>query len=246
MISVLARTAVLVELLAKAGAAGHALRDIAARASLPPATATRLLHDLCELGWADQQGLRGRYRLGPHLQALGERRHYRGRLLAAATPVLTALARRQQARVVLAVLRRGRRLALLELGDDSLPNLSERDDLYASASGRMLIAQLPWRLRRRLIEAAGLPGTGQWPEAATWSELNSQCAEARRRGWCENHPRGNLVGVGVAVPDDEGGVAAIGVAVERARWGRTVIDAARRAAAQITRRLDAAASTPSG
>lgn len=93
MISVLARAAALVEQLAAAGAGGLALREAAARAALPPATATRLLHNLCILGWAwaDQQGQRGRYRLGPRLEALANRRPYHGRLVAAATSVLARL-----------------------------------------------------------------------------------------------------------------------------------------------------------
>lgn len=239
MIGVLARAAVLIERLAAAGAGGLALREAAAQAGLPPATATRLLHDLCLLGWADQQGLRGRYRLGPRLEELSGRQPYHGRLVAAAAPVLDRLSVRHQVRVVLAVLRRDRRLALIERGHEEGVRSRERDDLYASASGRMLVAQLGWRDRQRLVATKGLPGPGQWRAAQTWPELNAACREARRQGWIINDPTGPLIGIGVAIPDGDGGLAAIGVALERTRWGPGIIAATRRAAATIARRLGA-------
>lgn len=236
MIAVLARAAALVERLAAAGADGIELRAIADRAGLPPATATRLLHDLCALGWADQDGPRGRYRLGPALEALSGQRPYHGRLAAAAAPVLRRLAARHRVRAVVAVLRRGRRVPLVEVGLEDVARLRERDDLWASASGRMLVAQLDWRARRRLVAAIGLPSATAWPAVRTWAELNAACGEARRRGWIEHRPRGPFVGIGLPLPDDEG-VAALGVAAERERWDATLVGAARRAAQTIRRRM---------
>ncbi len=239
MISVLARAAALVEQLAAAGAGGLALREAAARAGLPPATATRLLHDLCILGWADQQGQRGRYRLGPRLEALVNRQPYHGRLVAAATPVLARLAGRQRYRCVLAVLRENRRIVLIEHHGSETAKLQERDDLYGSASGRMLVAQLGWRDRQRLVAAIGLPQAGQWREASDWPGLHTACATARRQGWIINDPAGPFIGIGLPVPDAEGGIAALGVAVEKARWRPAVVASACRAAATISRRLGA-------
>jgi len=235
MISVLARAASLIAHLAAAGAGGLALREAATRARLPPATATRLLHDLCKLGWADQQGQRGRYRLGPRLEALANRKPYHGRLVAAATPVLARLAGRQHYRCVLAVLREGRRIALIQHRESRTAKLHESADLYASASGRMLVAQLDWRERKRLVATIGLPQVGQWREATDWPSLNAACAEARRHGWIINNPVGPLIGIGLPVPDAEGGIAALGVAVEKTRWCPVVVADACRAAAAIRR-----------
>ncbi len=224
--------------LAAVGAEGAPLHAVAAMARLPQATASRLLHDLDELGLVDQAGPRGRYRLGPRLSSLGERRAYRGRLLAAAIPCLERLRHRHDASVVLAVLRGPHRLILYEAGFGRHGRLEERDDLYHGANGRMLVAQLPWRRRRHLVATMGLPRPGQWPGVATWSELGEACAEARRRGWIEHHPRAHpLSAIGVPVPDDEGGVAAIGIAVRRSRWSPAVVHAALRSATAIARRM---------
>lgn len=241
MISVLARAASLVEQLAAAGAGGLALREAAARAGLPPATATRLLHDLCLLGWADQQGQRGRYRLGHRFEALALRQPYHGRLVAAAAPVLARLAGRQRYRCVLAVLREGRRIALIQHHAGETARLEERADLYASASGRMLVAQLDWLERKRLVAAIGLPRVGQWRDATDWPSLNAVCAEARRRGWIINDPPGQLIGIGLPIPDADGGIASLGVAVEKSRWRPAVVAAACRAAAVIRRAIQASA-----
>lgn len=237
MIAVLARVTTLIEQLAAAGDEGLVLSDVAARAGLPPATATRLLQDLCTLGWADQAGPRGRYRLGPRMESLSNLRPYRGRLVAAATSILSQLADRFNAYVTLAILRNGHRLVLFDRGMEIAP-LEERSDLYESASGRMLVAQLPWQARRRLMDIIGLPQSNQWREIGTWFELNATCAEARRQGYIINdQPSCPMLGVGAPVPDGTGGMAAIGMAVERQFWSPAVIDAVRAAAAAIAQRL---------
>ncbi|MBN8527470.1 MAG: MarR family transcriptional regulator [Planctomycetes bacterium] len=48
----------------------RSVHQLAAEARLPPATCTRILKRLVDLGWADQDGNRGDYRLGPRAYAL--------------------------------------------------------------------------------------------------------------------------------------------------------------------------------
>jgi len=101
----------------------------------------------------------------------------------------------------------------------------------------MLIAQLGWASRRRLVRALDLPPIRLWPGVQSWEDLCAVCAGARAQGWIENLSGRDVVGVGVPVPDDEGGVAAIGVAVEKSRWNGAIIQAGLRAARAIASRL---------
>jgi DNA-binding IclR family transcriptional regulator len=241
MIQVLNRASRLLELLAETGAAGRALGELATDSGLPPATCTRVLHDLASLGWVDQLGPRGRYRLGPRFAALAEARAYRRRLIAITEPILARLHERYGDRVVLAALRGDTgRLLLIEYGHPPghARRYDEKMDAYASASGRALLAQLTWQQRRRWVNANSLPTAKQWPGVQRWNELGTECARIRRCGWAENHPAAHpWSGIGVAIPDGEGGWAAIGLSCDRADWSPAVIARTRDAARRVVRKL---------
>jgi IclR family transcriptional regulator, KDG regulon repressor len=219
---------------------GISLRALATESAVPPSTCVRLLRDLVALGWADQSGPRGGYRLGPRAASVAHDLPYRGRLVAVAQPVITALARQLGAQVLIAVLRGEQRLILLRAEGDGDPLcLAEERELYASASGRLLIAHLAWRARRRLTDRIGLPDPGRWPGVATWEELGAECAAIRRAGYVVNCPLGgDRNAIAMAIPDGEGGTAALAVGVYKRSWSEVVVmAAARRAAVLLTRRL---------
>lgn len=231
-------------LLVRLGAhpSGISLRALAAESGLPPSTCVRLLRDLVQLGWADQDGPRGDYRLGPRAASLDHDLPYRGGLVAMAKPVVAALAGRLDAQVLVAVLRGDRRLVVLRAegrGDRDPLCLAEERELYASASGRLLVAHLPWRARRRLVDAIGPPGPRQWPGVGTWDELGRECAAIRRDALVVNRPAdGDRNAVAVAVPDGDGGTAALAIGLLKYAWDeRAAVAEARRAAAALRRRL---------
>ncbi|MCK6491263.1 MAG: helix-turn-helix domain-containing protein [Planctomycetes bacterium] len=239
MIRVLARCAALVDQLG-----GHPdgidLRACAAAAGVPPSTAVRLLRDLVALGWADQQGPRGSYRLGPRVLALADASPWRAPLVAAGRAAVAALARSSGGEVILAVLRGHRRVVVLRSGTGrSALALEEQREVWASASGRLLAAHLPWRERRRLVAAIGLPARGAWPGVATAAELAAECAAIRRAGEVVNRPRSGAVdAIALAVPDGEGGTAALAVAVGKERWDEAGLRRQARAALRtLARRL---------
>jgi DNA-binding IclR family transcriptional regulator len=190
------------------------VHDLAGEVGLPPATCTRLLKRLVELGWADQDGNRGAYRLGPRAYALAAVAPYRQRLVAAAAPAMRRLAARwPQAGVVLVVLRPWSRHLLWEcgafVGAGRLRLLAE--ELWSGASGRVLVANLPTRERRQWIDHVGLPAASVWRGIATRRELLSALAEIRRDGAADlEQVRRGWWAVAVPMTDGEGGIAALG------------------------------------
>ena len=221
---------------------GVALRALAQETDIPPSTCVRLLRDLVALGWADQSGPRGGYRIGPRAASLAHEGPYRGRLVSEAQPLVTRLAHRHGGQVLIAVLRGERRLIILRAEGDGDPLcLEEERELYASASGRLLVAQLAWRARQRLVEHVGLPDRRRWPGVATWDELGAECAAIRRAGWVVNcPPEGGRNAVAVAIPDGQGGMAAMALGLPKQGWSEdAALRALRRTAAAIKRRLKA-------
>jgi DNA-binding IclR family transcriptional regulator len=229
---------------------GRSLRALAAESGIPASTCVRLLRDLVALGWADQRGPRGIYLLGPRTASLAHERPYRQALVAAARPIVDGVARRLAAQVLVAVLRGQRRLVLLRseagAGGDPFCLVEERE-LYASATGRLLVAHLPWRARRALVDAIGLPDRGRWPGVLTWDDLNRESAELRRTGVEINRPAGDRNAVAVAIPDGAGGTAALAIGMPKRSWDEAaVLRAARLAARRIGQALERGARPARG
>ncbi len=192
------------------------LHAIATSAGLPPATCTRLLKVLVRLGWADQDGNRGDYRLGPRAYTLTSATPYRQRLVASVAPTMRRLAERwPSAGFVLVVLRPWGRHLLWECGAYNGSAVGRMrlvaEELWSGASGRLLLAHLPARERHRWIDQVGLPAPSVWKGIATRRELLAALADVRRDGWVEMAlPRRRLWACAVPIPDGEGGYAAIG------------------------------------
>lgn len=221
------------------------LGAIAARAGLNPATAAHILKTLLATGYAEQAGRKAGYTLGPAAHRLSARGPYRKDLVRRAEPAMAALAARLGETAVLAVLRAGRRVTLLEAEGGAAvqvrSDLLREDDPWVSATGRVLIAGLPEGELAALLRAAGRPG-GRWPEAASAAGRRAALERVRRRG-CALVERGEVTGA--AFPVTEGGrtVAALGVFMPAFRFvaphRRAVLDALRAAAAAASLAGDA-------
>ncbi len=203
-------------IIAALGAEPLALHAVARATLLPPATCTRILKELVRLGWADQDGNRGDYRLGPRAYAVTSATPYRQQLVGSMAPAMRALAGRwPTAGIVLVVLRPWRRHLLWECGAYNGAATGRlrlvAEELWSGASGRVLVAALPARERHRWIDHVGLPPPSVWRGIATSRELLGALAEIRRDGCAELlQPRRKLWAVAVPIPDGAGGTAALG------------------------------------
>ena len=120
------------------------------------------------------------------MHGLAERRPYLTAGIQALRPRLDALVLRLQQPVVLVRLCGSRRqLLMLRAPDrdglDSLP--IDDQDIYGTASGRLLLAHLSRHRRQRLIDELGLPAAGVWPGVVDRQELLAECRQLRRAAW---------------------------------------------------------------
>lgn len=231
----LQRFTTLIEALAGAGSGGLALGELAARCALPPATCSRALKSMARLGWADQAGNRGTYRLGPRATALSASGSYRGSLLQVAEPLLRAFIRRHPAvGIALVALRDGQRFGLWS--HDPVHGggleLVANHDVWGMPSGRLLVALLPPRQRRRWCERLGLPTPAQWPGIASSAELREALAQIRRERLAQV-VRGGMVYTTMAVSDLEGGTVGLGCWQHGSRIAPAVLTSLRRCAAGL-------------
>lgn len=239
-VAVLVKATRLVDALAARSGEPVALAVLAAEAAMPLGTAGRLLRDLVVLGWADQDGLRSGYRLGPRARSLGLAQRHRVRFFAAARPLLADLTERLRAPVGVACLRGVRRCILHEwhpAGVERQPVLEEHDDLWQTSTGRILVAFLPTPERRALLAQVPLPSSDDWPGIDRHEDLVQELGWIRRRGLATRPtPRQGNASAAVRVPDGDGGWLAVGFYVPPGQ-----LDQARIALLQeVGRRLAAA------
>jgi DNA-binding IclR family transcriptional regulator len=233
----------LIDLLAAAPPQGLSLHQLAEAAGLPPATCTRALKSMSALGWADQQHHRGQYRLGPRITSLSLDVPYRGRLLAVAIPALRALAEAEPRLGVSVVGLRGhQRFGLWSQGPDpahpAVFELRPTSDVWQYPSGRLLVALLPAKQRRRHLDSLGLPDPAIWPGILGSHELNQALGEIRRAGHASLRRDGTCYYVcPVREPGHE--PVAIGCWHAGAREEAAVLDRLRRCAAAIENGLPA-------
>lgn len=237
-VAVLAKATRLVDALAARGGDAAPLSALARAAGLPLSTAGRLMRDLVALGWADQPGRRGDYRLGPRARTLGLAQRHRGRFFAAARERLPALAQRLRAAVSVACLRGRRRCLLHEWlpdGGERRPVLEEDGDLWVMAGGRLLAAFLPAAERRALVAAVGLPGPTAWPGVANRDDLAAELAWIRRQNLAfQRLPQREAASAAVAVPDGDGGLLALGFWVPRGQLDEGRIAVLRQAGRELS------------
>jgi DNA-binding IclR family transcriptional regulator len=205
----LERCVEVVELLSAAGAPMR-LTDVAQALDLPKGAAHRLLHELCTLGWVEQDGAEGPYRLALRFGLLGNRVLQASGLSDLTQPVLERLAARTRELVRLTVAT-GDGLVWLGSAQGARPGLVYQPAmdgtlvLHATANGKAFLATLDDAAALKLARRGGF-GTVR-PTAQTLRDeagLLSDLARVRMRGY------------GLAEQEAELGVTAVAVAIRGA------------------------------
>lgn len=215
--------------------------DIAVRADLHLATASRLVAELVEHGLLSRDSDR-RVRIGLRLWELGSRASPALSLREAAMPFLEDLHAVVGHHVQVGVLEGEDVLFLERLSAPgaviNYARVASRLVPHASSSGLVLIAHAPTELQEKILAA---PLERFTPHTITDpGELRATLAAVRREGYafCPGHIHEAALGVAVPVVDDRGQVvAALSVIVPNDGGGRALIPVLRTAARGITREL---------
>ena len=246
-IQVVRRAVRILELVAEQPETPRSLTEIAARAGLSAPTCSKIIGTLVQESYVEQIAPRKGYILGPMAYALAARGPYRKDLVACAQPAAQELAAATGETVLVAILHRHRRFMLLRVdGTQAVqvrPETTLEEDIYATATGRLLLANLPDKEREEYLAAAGLPKPSVWPKAATKAKLRAELREIRRAGCEFNIRRGEVAAIAFAIRERDRVVAALGLYLPAHRCEgkhhRKILDGMVKAAATISRRLSA-------
>lgn len=205
-------------LLAEAGR-GARLTDLAARLDAPKSSVQRLLRQLGQEGWIEQDGETGRYRLTFRVAALGQRYLQAVGMADAIEAVLSALARRTRELARLTIVDHDR-LVWIGSAQGAPPGLMYQPAMggrivsYATANGKAWLATLPEEEALRIARADGL-GRGAARVAVgpnahrTVAALRRDLAAIRARGYAtsDQEAEAGVAAVAVAIVDRVTGAA---------------------------------------
>jgi DNA-binding IclR family transcriptional regulator len=193
------------------------LSDVAARLDVPKGATHRLLAQLCEQGWVEQDASTDQYRLTLKLSLLGQQYLHGTGLPGLVQPILDAVAAQCRELVRLTVVQ-GRGLAWLASAQGAAPGLMYQPVmsgplvLHATANGKAWLATMSGEDAARHALEGGLGKSGPYGPRAimTLEHLMTELAATRERGF------------GLAVEEAEPGVAALAVAIRAAAAGPVV------------------------
>lgn len=198
-------------------AAPSGVSELAVQLNLPKSGVHRLLGQLVDKGWAEQDRLTQRYRLTLRFALMGKRMLSEARIEDICQPILDAVARDTGELVRLSCVQ-DRRLAWLGSAQGAppglmyAPSMTGRIPLHATANGKAWLSTLPERDAIAILLEEGLTDTGATgPNAIRDIEgLLAELRRTRERGWAIAREEAEPGIVAIAAPIVPGGEAAIG------------------------------------
>lgn len=207
----------------------HRLSTIAARLDLAKSATHRVLRELCDLGWAEQDGEDGPYSLTLRFALLGHQVLQATGLPNSCQPILERLAAqtRELVRLTLAT-----EEGLVWIGSAQgappgllyQPALINPVRLHATANGKALLATLDPTTALRLARRTGFGKPGPTPRSLVDEDaLLAELTVVRRMGYAVSDEEAELgitaVAVAVRPGDGEGALGTVSVAGPALRIG---------------------------
>ncbi len=178
------RVLTVLEFLAKDPERPKVLSEVSGAISIPPATCARILCAMAARGYAEKNGRRSGYRLGPMVHALSNEGPYMKDIYAAASREVQKCAETLGEHVVLSARRGDKIYKIVEFEGNPEIRITSRilEGLYNTATGRLLFAFAGEKEIESYINLYGLPDN-EWAEGCSREELKRKLREIRESGF---------------------------------------------------------------
>ncbi|MCM8820791.1 MAG: IclR family transcriptional regulator [Candidatus Omnitrophica bacterium] len=215
MIQVIKRAFEILSFIAESPEEPKGLGEIAKALGLNPGTCANIIKTLCEYNLLEQVERKKGYILGPAVYYLARNGPYRKDIVKVIEPYLLDLASDLKETVLIATLHQGKRSILLQIDGNRAITINKnfllQESIYNTATGRLLLANLPYSELSAIIEKYGLPDKKVWPEATTKKKLISSLSEIKRKGMAIYSRREDVIGIAFPVRQEGKVIAALGL-----------------------------------
>lgn len=214
MIRVIHKAFDILEYLAKEPRQRKKLNEISGHFRMNASTCANILKTMVQHKFVDQTDPRGGYMLGPMIYYLSRMSAYRGDLITAAEPLMASLVKKVNETVLLAILRGNERFIVLQIDGNQHIQVNRdmffNDNIYDTATGRLLLAHSNEKELDACLAVHGLPGS-RWPEVKSIKKLKSAFENIRRHGYTFYRPNENLIGIAYPISENGRVIAALGL-----------------------------------
>ena len=228
------------------------LTCLARRAQLNSATCAHIVATLEAEGYVIKLSRTRGYVLGPEAYCLSRFGRYKNDLITQCHPVMEYLHKMTGYTVILAVIDGETKYIIDYIDNGEIFETKaqiRQDDIYRTATGRAILANLSADKVFDVFAKYGKPGT-QWPEVQSFEKMNRYCATVKKDGVFKNRNENDTgwvyLGYGAALMKHGHCVGALGVAVKCTREQeipflqekeRLIMALLERAVQQLNRRL---------
>ena len=182
MIQVIERAIDILEFVAAHGREPVQLINIAKHAGLSQPTCANIIKALADRNYLENVSRKTGYILGAGAYQLTGSLSYNQDLIVAAKPIMEELTHKLNETSLLGVLRNNKRLIIqvVECDQDLQVRPAVEADVFATASGRLLMASLPRKELDNLISATGYPAEAVWRGVQHQEGLEKAVKKIRR------------------------------------------------------------------
>lgn len=250
MIQAVHKAALLLEVLAARYPDSVLLQELSDKTGIEKSTCIHILNTLIEDKLAERLG-RARYSLGIGCFHLTRSGRFDKERLAICRPVLRWLRDKTDATAMIAEIRNGTKYTV-EYFEGGKPILGSdhdilEDDIYRTATGRMILAHMSERDKQDVVWRHGLPKAPQWKNFADFAALDHALAYIRNSPWITVWNRGEkgyYIGYAMPLYDGKTVFGALGLATLKSECipadseeEKRLVRFLTRAANEINRRL---------
>lgn len=193
------------------------LGELSRITAIPKPTCAHLIQTLCHDGYVKKISHSQGYILGPAAYYLSRYGRYENELITEIRPIMRWLERKTSAAVVLSVIQNHQKYIIEHL-DSERKVFKERfsiktDDIYRTATGRAILAQMKDEELQAVWKKNGPPKNGEWDEIQSYADLQKALENFRRQAVIITKGKPN-VPHGFACPlfEDSICIGAIGIA----------------------------------
>lgn len=197
------------------------LLHISSVTGINKSTCSHILSTLESEGFVKKISRTKGYVLGPAAYCLSRHGKYESEFVSICHPLIRWLHKKTNCSVILAVIEGSRKYTIdyIDTENKILPEISEimPDDIYRTATGRIIMANMDKSDIKRIFEKNGIPPEGHWDEVSSLETLEAKLSELDRNGiaqtYCVRDDGKIMLGYAAAVFRYTKCVGAIGVAV---------------------------------
>ena len=193
------------------------LGELSEKTAIPKPTCSHLVQTLCHDGYVKKISHAKGYILGPASYYLSRYGRYENELVTEIRPIMRWLERKTGAAVVLSVVQNNQKY-IIEHMDSEQKVFKERfsiktDDIYRTATGRAILAQMKEEELKAIWKKNGPPKNGEWDGIQSYEELKKALKSLKTQHVIITKGKPNVL-QGFACPLFEGSVCigAIGLA----------------------------------